>query len=159
MKITNIFVTLLIAAMAVVSIAAVDGSPATDPGQMSEPILARHESAPVMTALSAMYAPAEDKDHWNSLVCSGMTEGGCAFFEANLADALWESQANHDGSSAGTIADGVTIIEDTAQVWKASLTIFDNTDEMTSVVFLLVQRGTDGFWYIDRVLYGPGIPQ
>lgn len=157
MKITNFLVTLLIAVMAVVSISAVNGRPEIDPQPMNDPIPARHESAPVMTSLAAMYAPAKDKDHWIDLVCTGMTEGGCAFFTDNLADAMWASQAGHDGSSAGYIADDVTVIDDTHQVWKASLTVFDHKDERKSDIFLLVQRGTDGFWYLDRILYGPGI--
>jgi hypothetical protein len=157
MKITNFLVTLLIAVVTIVSVSAVSGSPAIDPQPVNEPILSRHESAPVMTSLAAMYAPAEDKAHWIDLVCTGMTAGGCAFFTDNLADAMWESQADHDGSSAGYIADDVTVIDDTKQVWKASLIVFDHKDECTSEVFLLVQRGTDGFWYLDRVLHGPGI--
>ena len=157
MKSTNLLVTLLIAVMAVVSIGAVNDSPASEPQPMSEPIIARHESAPVMTSLAAMYAPAEDKDHWIDLVCAGMTQGGCEFFKTSLADQLWEEQAGHDGTTAGYIADGATDIKEDTQVWKASLTIFDGSADVTSDVFLLVERGEDGFWYLDRVLHGPGI--
>lgn len=155
MKYINFLVVLLLTAFSAVSVTAASGSQSDTP----QIVMERHESAPVMTALSAMYAPAENKKYWISLVCSGMTEGGCAFFEANLADAMWESQANHDASSAGYVADDASIINDTAQVWRVDLTIFDDKGEMTSDVFLLAERGDDGFWYLDRVLYGPGISQ
>ena len=158
MKITNFLITLFVAVMAVVSIAAVSGNPATDPQPVSEPILARHESAPVMTSLAAMYAPAEDKTHWIDLVCAGMTEGGCDYFKANLADPMWGAQANHDGTSAGYSEENITDIDEGVQVWKASLTVFDKPKpETTEDVFLLVERKPDGFWYLDRILYGPGI--
>lgn len=155
MKFTNFLVVLLLAALSTVSFTVADGSQADAP----QLVIERHEGAPVMTALSAMYAPAENKEYWISLVCSGMTEGGCAFFKSELSNATWESQANHDGTSAGYIPDGATVINDTTQVWSPSLTIFDNSSGTTSDVFLLVERGDDGFWYLDRVLYGPGISQ
>ena len=157
MKITNFLVTLLISVLAVVSISTVNDSPASEPQPMSEPIITRHESAPVMTSLAAMYAPAEDKDHWIDLVCAGMTQGGCEFFKTSLADQLWEEQAGHDGTSAGYIADGTTDIMENTQVWKASLTIIDGSADVTSDAFMLVERGEDGFWYLDRIIHGPGI--
>lgn len=155
MKFRNILIVLLLAALSAVSATVASGrQPNT-----SQIVMERHESAPAMTALTAMYAPAENKEYWVSLVCSGMTEGGCAYFEKELADALWESQANHDASFAGFIAGDATIINATKQVWKTSLVIFNDEREMTSDVFLLVEHGEDGFWYLDRVLYGPGISQ
>ena len=159
MKSSKFIIVLLLALLTAITTIIVSGIHAekNDPQPMEVPIMARHESAPVMTAISAMYAPAENKEHWIRLVCSGMTEGGCEFFKSNLADSIWRSQANHDASSAGYIADEVTVINDTTQLWRASLTIFEGSDEVSSDVFLLSIRGNDGFWYLDRVLFGPGI--
>ena len=157
MKSTNFLVTLLIAVMAVVSISAVSGSPANDIQSVSDPIMLRPEGAPVMTSLAAMYAPAEDKAHWIDLVCAGMTEGGCDYFKENLADQMWDAQAGHDATSAGYIADGAMDIMENTQLWKASLTIFSGPEDAASDVFLLVERGEDGFWYLDRIIHGPGI--
>lgn len=157
MKITNFLVTLLIAVLAVVSISAVNDSPVSEPRPMSEPIIARHESAPVMTSLAAMYAPSEDKDHWIDLVCTGMTQGGCEFFKTSLADQLWDEQTGHDATSAGYIADGAMDIKEDTQLWKARLTIFYESKDAVSDVFMLVERGEDDSWYLDRIVYGPGI--
>ena len=158
MKITNFFVPLLIAAFAVVSVSAITDNPANDFQPVSDLIMTRPEGAPAITALSALYAPAQEKQSWIDLVCSGMTDGGCDYFKTNLADPIWDTQANHDGTSAGYSPDNTTDIVEGTQVWKASLTVFDKPKrETTEDVFLLVERKPDGFWYLDRILYGPGI--
>lgn len=158
MKITNFLIPLLIAALAVVSVSAINDSPIDDIQPVSDLIMTRPEGAPAMTALSALYAPTQEKQSWIDLVCAGMTEGGCEYFKANLADSMWNAQANHDGTSAGYSPDNATDIVEGTQVWKASLTIFDNPgQETTTDVFLMVERKPDGFWYLDRILDGPGI--
>jgi len=158
MKTTNFLITMLIAALAILSVSAVGSRSANEVQLVSDLVTTRHESEPVMTSLAAMYAPAEDKTHWIDLVCAGMTEGGCEYFKANLADTMWDAQANHDGTSAGYSPDNATDIVEGTQVWKASLTVFDKPKhETTEDVFLMVERKPDGFWYLDRILYGPGI--
>ncbi|HXF85491.1 MAG TPA: hypothetical protein VNK49_08880 [Anaerolineales bacterium] len=121
-----------------------------------EPVIGRPESAPAMTALIAMYAPAADKENWMALVCAGMTEGGCTYFKTHFADDLWTAQSNNDASGAVLSDEAAAVIDDNTRVWKARLTVFDGGVEVGSDVFLLVRRGMDG-WYLDRVLYAPGI--
>ncbi len=111
-----------------------------------------------MISLAALYAPIENQDAWIKQVCMGMTTGGCDYFKSNQADALWASQAGHDGGSVGGNISDITIINATAQVWKAQVTIFSNAEEFKSTVFVLVEHDADG-WYLNRVLYGPGISQ
>lgn len=115
------------------------------------------DSAPALMALAAMYAPMYDKEGWIKMVCTGMTEGGCAYFRDNQASGLWQSQSGNIGSSSGgLLADVITIDEDT-QFWKAQLAVFTPGKETTSDVYILVRRETDGRWYLDRILSGPGI--
>ena len=102
-----------------------------------------------------MYAPTENEAGWTKMVCSGMTEGGCAYFKDNQASDTWQSHSSNIGSSSGFIANVNTINQD-AQLWKAQVTVFTPGKETTSDVFALVRRGTDGRWYLDRILSGPG---
>ena len=127
-----------------------------DPAPLDTIYPIQDDSAPALIALAAMYAPMENEAGWTKMVCIGMTEGGCAYFKDNQASALWESQSSNIGSSSGFIADVKTINEDT-QVWKAQVTVFTPGKETTSDVFALVRRGTDGRWYLDRILSEPGI--
>ncbi len=117
------------------------------------------EHAPALASIAALYAPMNTKDQWIEQVCMGMTIGGCEYFKSNQADALWTSQAGHDGSSVGGHISDVTVINDSAQVWQAQVTIFSNAEEFKSIVFVLVERSPNGSWYLNRVLYGPGISQ
>ena len=114
------------------------------------------DSAPALMALAAMYAPMVSEAGWIKMVCTGMTEGGCAYFKDNQASDIWQSQSSNIGSSSGFIANVKTINED-AQVWKAQVTVFTPGKETTSDVYTLVRRDTDGRWYLDRILSGPGI--
>lgn len=120
------------------------------------PMIGRPESAPAMTALTAMYAPGVGKEHWITFVCAGMTEEGCAYFKEHLADKLWAAQSNNDASGSVLSDEAAAVIDDNTRVWKAGLTVFEGGVEANSDVFLLVRRGADG-WYLDRVLYAPGI--
>lgn len=129
-----------------------------NPKPLDNPSMIRDEYAPALASLAALYAPANTKDDWLKLVCMGMTEGGCAYFKSNQADALWQSQAGHAADSVGGHISDETVINDTAQVWQAEVTIFANSKQSTtSDVFILVERGGDGNWYLNRVLTGPGI--
>jgi hypothetical protein len=116
----------------------------------------KDDSARALVALAAMYAPGENEGGWSKMVCTGMTEGGCAYFKENQASDLWESQASNIGSSSGFIANIQTLTEDT-QLWKAQVTTFTRGDETTSDIFAIVRRGSDGRWLLDRVLSGPGL--
>jgi hypothetical protein len=159
-KLLPIFITLIILATAFVSVAAQGNSDRTvvDPEPLENPVMVQDEHAPAMVSLSALYAPAEDREHWVKMVCTGMSAGGCDYFKSNQADSLWESQAEHDASSGGFI-ESVKDINDTSQVWHARVTVFAQGNEVTSDVYVLVERGADGRWYLDRVLNGPGIQQ
>jgi len=127
-----------------------------DPAPMDIIYPIQDNSAPALMALAAMYAPMVSEAGWIRMVCTGMTEGGCAYFKDNLASDTWQSQSSNIGSSSGFIANVKTINED-AQVWKAQVTVFTPGKETTSDVFALVRRDNDGRWYLDRILSGPGI--
>ncbi len=159
-KLLPISIALVILAAAFVTVAAQGNSSQTvvDPEPLENPIMVRDEHAPAMVSLAALYAPAEDKDGWIRLVCAGMSARGCDYFKSNQADGMWESQADHDASSGGFI-ESVKDINDTAQVWHAVVTVFAEGNEVTSDVYLLVERGADNRWYLNRMLYGPGIQQ
>lgn len=129
-----------------------------DPKPLEDFRMIKDEHAPALLSIATLYAPMDNKDQWIKMVCVGMTAGGCDYFKSNQADAIWQSQARHDGSSVGGNISDVTVINDTAQVWKAQLTIFSNSEEVTTDIFILVERDADG-WYLNRVLYGPGITQ
>ena len=114
-------------------------------------------SAMALMALAAMYAPMYNEADWIEMVCIGMTDGGCAYFKENQASELWQSQSENIGSSSGGVLDDVKTIDENTQFWKARLTIFTPGTETTSDVYMLVRRETDGRWYLDRMLSGPGI--
>lgn len=151
-----IFVLLIVAAR---SIATHDsGAEMIDPEPLANPIMVRHESAPALTSIAALYGPSENKDAWLQLVCAGMTEGGCAYFKNNQADIVWQGQSGNAASwVSGNISDTIVITE-TAQVWKARTSVF-RPAETAFDVYVLVERGIDGSWRLNRVLYGPGISQ
>lgn len=115
-------------------------------------------AAPALLALSAMYAPMENEVDWTTLVCRGMTAGGCAYFRKEMSASLWGSQSSNIGSTADLITTVQNINEDT-QVWKADITIFTRGKDTTSPVFVLVRRDPSGRWQLDRILSGPGLPQ
>ena len=129
-----------------------------DPEPLENAVVVQDPHAPAMISLAALYAPAENQDYWIKSVCTGMTSGGCDYFKSHQANSMWVSQADHEASSGGYI-EFVSDINDTAQVWHARLTVFMQGDETTSDVYVLVERGADARWYLNRVLNGPGIPQ
>lgn len=119
-------------------------------------------NAPALTSLAAMYAPMDTQDSWIKSVCVGMTKGGCEYFKANQADEVWEENLGNIGSSIGNISN-TTIIDGDHEVWTAATSIFTtgpngkHSNEHTFDVYVLVERGADQRWYLDRVLIGPGI--
>lgn len=159
-KLLPLLIALIIPAMAFVTVAAQGFNHQTivDPEPLASPIMVQDESAPAMISISALYAPAENKDDWIRMVCTGMTAGGCDYFKSHQADSLWESQAGHDASSGGFI-ESVADINETSQVWHVVVTVFARDSEVTSDVYVLVERGAGNRWHLNRVLYGPGIQQ
>jgi hypothetical protein len=116
----------------------------------------KDDSARALMTLAAMYGPTENKEGWTQMICTGMTEDGCAYFKNNQAADLWQSQSGNIGSSFSFIANVEMIAEDT-QLWKVQLTIFTPGKQTTSDVFAVMKRGSGGRWFLDRVLSGPGI--
>jgi hypothetical protein len=143
---------------------AYQGRTIVDPKPLDTIYPIQDENAPVLVSLAAIYAPMDTQESWSRMVCAGMTEGGCAYFKANQATAVWNEQSGNAASSAGFVA-ATTTIDDTHQVWKAQTTVFTKgpadkyAKENTFDVYVLVQRGDDERWYLDRVLVGPGIAQ
>lgn len=120
------------------------------------------QNTPVLTSLAAMYTPMDTREHWIKSVCAGMTEGGCDYFQAYQAVAVWEEHLGNIGSSAGYISNA-TEIDDTHEVWTAATSIFtqgpddQHSTEKSFDIYVLVERGADQKWYLDRVLLGPSI--
>ncbi len=151
-----IFLLLITAAT---SIATHDkSSTVVDPEPLANPIMVRDENAPALTSIAALYGPSDNKEAWLRLVCAGMTNGGCAYFEENQSDSVWQQQSGNAASwVSGSISDTI-VINETAQVWKAHTSVF-NPAEKTFDVYVLVERDVDGNWRLNRVLYAPGISQ
>jgi len=120
------------------------------------------QNAPALTSLAAMYAPMDIQQNWIKSVCVGMTEGGCDYFKAHQAAAVWDGQLGNIGSSAGYISN-TTVIDENHEVWTAATSIFTqglndkHSTEKNFDVYVLVERGADQKWYLDRVLIGPSI--
>jgi hypothetical protein len=120
------------------------------------------QNTPVLTSLAAMYTPLDTQEHWIKSVCTGMTEGGCDYFKVYQAAAIWDEHLGNIGSSAGYISNS-TVIDETHEVWTAATSIFTqgpndkHSTETSFDVYVLVERGADQKWYLDRVLIGPSI--
>lgn len=120
------------------------------------------QNTPALTSLAAMYAPMDSRESWIKSVCVGMTEGGCDYFKGHQAAAVWDGQLGNIGSSAGYISN-TTVIDEDHEVWTAETSIFTqasndkHSTEHTFDVYVLVERGADQKWYLDRVLIGPSI--
>jgi hypothetical protein len=120
------------------------------------------QNAPALTSLAAMYAPMGNQENWIQSVCVGMTKGGCDYFKSHQAAAVWDGQLGNVGSSAGYISN-TTVIDKNHEVWTAKTSIFTqgpndkHSTEHTFSVYVLVERGADQKWYLDRVLIGPSI--
>ena len=126
------------------------------------PPAAMTQNDPALTSLAAMYTPMDTHEHWLNSVCAGMTKGGCDYFNENQAAEVWDEQLGNVGSSAGYISN-TTVIDETHEVWTAATSIFtqgpndQHSTEKSFEVYVLVERGADQKWYLDRVLSGPSI--
>jgi len=120
------------------------------------------QNAPALTSLAAMYTPMDTQENWIRSVCVGMTKGGCDYFKTHQAAAVWDGHLGNIGSSAGYISN-TAVIDENHEVWTAETSIFTqgpndkHSMENTFDVYVLVERGTDQTWYLDRVLMGPSI--
>ena len=158
MKLKKFTLLLIIALLPVVAYTAKAKSDRSNDAVLLDTIYPiQDDSARALVALAAMYAPGENEDGWSKMVCAGMTEGGCAYFKENQASDLWQSQSSNIGSSSGFIANIQTLTEDT-QLWRAQVTVFTPEKETISEVFAILRQGSDGQWFLDRVLSGPGLP-
>ncbi|MGA7194140.1 MAG: hypothetical protein WBW94_10950 [Anaerolineales bacterium] len=122
-------------------------------------VLENVRTAPVGLALAAMYARAgfDQPSGWEDMICSGMTGGGCDYFESHTADTLWSK--SQDVVLSGVYFDQVSAtLPDGSQVWKMTLTIFDqdHTNSTLDAYVYVVPDRTQG-WLLNRVLYGPYI--
>jgi len=112
------------------------------------------DSIPAAYSMAAMYAPNEKSgmEYWQGSVCTGMTNDGCEYFKSNQALEAWESQLGHAADFVSSVTQ-VAAINDSAEVWQAHITIFVTVREkIEQDVFIVVERGEDGRWYLDRVL-------
>ena len=120
------------------------------------------QNAPALTTLAAIYAPMGTQEQWIKSVCVGMTEGGCEYFKAHQAAAVWDEHLGNVGSSAGYISN-TTVIDETHEVWTAATSIFTqgpndkHATEKNFDVYVLVERSADQKWYLDRLLIGPSV--
>lgn len=141
----------------VFGVAAHGNKETVDPELLNAADMPQDEQARALMSLATAFAPNTDKDRWIEFACAGMTKGGCDFFKVNQASAIWDGFAGQDGvSSGGSLVETITI-NDTAQFWKAHMIISSESKEIKSDVLFLVERGADGNWYLNRILYGPGI--
>ena len=141
----------------VFGVAAHGNKETVDPEPLNVAGMPQDEQARALMSLATAFAPNNDKDRWIEFACAGMTKDGCDFFKANQASAIWDGFAGQDGvSSGGSLVETITI-NDTVQLWKVHMIISSGLKEIRSDVFVLVERGADGNWYLNRILYGPGI--
>lgn len=154
----------LVAAFTSIQVQAYQGRSIVDPRPVGVIYPIQSENASVLASLAAIYAPMDTQENWSRAVCAGMTQGGCDYFKANQADDIWHEQSGNAASTAGFVA-ATTTVDDTHQVWKAQTTVFTKGPddkhalENTFDVYVLVQRGEDQKWYLDRILTGPGIAE
>jgi hypothetical protein len=152
----------LIAGFTSIQVQAYQGRTIVDPRPLDVIYPIQDNNVPVLASLAAIYAPMDTQESWSRTVCAGMTEGGCAYFKANQAATVWNGQSGNAASTTGFVAT-TTTIDDTRQVWKVQITAFTEAPadkharENTFDVYVLVQRGEDQKWYLDRVLVGPGV--
>jgi hypothetical protein len=105
------------------------------------------DAAPAVMALAAMHSPMGNEAAWSRMICTGMTEGGCAYFREFQASDIWQSQSGNIDSSSSFIAN-VKNIDENTQVWKAQVTAFAPGKKTISDRYLLVRRALtgDGIW-------------
>jgi hypothetical protein len=117
-------------------------------------------TAPVGDALAAMYSRAgfDQQSGWEGLICSGMTSGGCDYFESHTADLLW-SKSKDVVLTAVTFDDVAGTLPDGSQVWKMTIMIYQSGDPNGSAQDTYVHVVPDPAqgWLLNRVLYAPYI--
>lgn len=166
-RLAKLFILLLVLGLAGLAVFTVQaGSPISIDREpldyIAYPPAEMTNNAPALTSLAAMYAPMDMRESWSQSVCVGMTKGGCEYFKANQADEVWDENFGNIGSSTGGISN-ITVIDGDHEVWTAATSIFTtgpngkHSTEQTFDVYVLVERGSDQRWYLDRVLIGPGI--
>lgn len=142
-----------------------DGETIIDPEPLDHivyPPAEMTQNTPALTSLAAMYTPMNTQENWIGSVCVGMTKVGCDYFKAQQAVGIWDGQLGNIGSSAGYISN-TTSIDENHEVWTAQVSTFTQDPnvkhslENTFDVYVLVERGADQKWYLDRVLIGPSI--
>jgi len=75
---------------------------------------------------------------------------------------VWSEQFGNIGSLVGYISK-TTVIDGNHEVWTAATSIFTrgpndkHSTEKNFDVHVLVERGADQKWYLDRILIGPSI--
>jgi hypothetical protein len=131
------------------------GSTVYDPAWSDTIYPIQDDAAPALMALAAMHSPMWNEAAWSRMICTGMTEGGCAYFTEFQALDTWQSQSGNIGSSSNFIVN-VKSINENVQVWKAQVTAFAPEKKTISGRYLLVRRGADGRWYLDRMLNRSG---
>jgi len=160
-KLFQFSIVLLALAVTVISVSALGKiEDAGNIGSINDPVIVK-DGLPATLSVAAMYAPNENDgvDYWRDLVCSGMTAGGCEYFKSKQASEMWESQIGHAADFVNSVTK-VETVNDSSEVWKAHLTIFITSKEkIEQDIFVLVERGADDRWYLNRVLHGPGIQQ
>ena len=158
-KLFPISLVLLALAVTVISVSALGKIEDTgNIDSINHPVMVK-DGLPATLSVAAMYAPNDNYgvDYWHDLVCSGMTAGGCEYFKSNQASEMWASQIGHAADFVNSVT-RVETINDASEVWQAHLTIFTSSKEKVEQdIFVLVERGADDRWYLNRVLHGPGI--
>ena len=158
-------VALVVTAAFVVYSARAEATTVYDPRSLDTvayPPVEMTQNDPALTSLAAIYAPMGTQEQWLKSVCVGMTEGGCDYFKAYQATVVWDEHLGNVGSSAGYISN-TNVIDETHEVWKAATSIFtQGPNDKQSIeknfdVYVLVERGADQKWYLDRILIGPSI--
>jgi len=142
-----------------------NGETVVDPEPLDHiiyPPVEMSQNTPALTSLAALYTPMNTQENWIRSVCVGMTKVGCDYFKAQQAVEIWDGQLGNIGSSAGYISN-TTSIDENHEVWTAQVSTFTqapndkHSSENTFDVYVLVERGADQKWYLDRVLIGPSI--
>lgn len=108
--------------------------------------------APVSLALAVAYSPTGDQDSWLNAVCVWMTEGGCGYFLAHQAQALWQGGQDVMGDWAEFIGCAATL-PDGSQVWRYRIHIYADNKAVQDVFVHVVREGKT--WRLNRILYGP----
>jgi hypothetical protein len=128
---------------------------AAAPSQENVSFPAMPPQAGVEYAVASLYAPMGEAAFWSSAICSQMTAGGCDYFQREQADVLWQSAQGARGDTAKR-AEVVAEIPPKSQLWKMSVTVWNQKGSSAHDVYVLVSYSDDqSQWLLDRVLYGP----